>query len=132
MKIDLEKKLVKRFKFLQRDKDDMTPYYLFGIECENGWENLLYRLFEGIEKILEQDSDFRIMQIKEKFGSLRVYTNFSNDLIDTLINKAELESEKICEDCGKKGKLVKLNGWLRTQCQKCFKEWKKEQKERLK
>jgi hypothetical protein len=48
-----------------------------------------------------------------------------------MIAKAEHDSEKICEDCGKKGKIVKLNGWLRCQCSSCFKNWKKEQKERF-
>jgi hypothetical protein len=126
MRPELEQQLVKRFKFLQRGEEDKTPYYMFGIEHNDGWFDLLWRLFEGIEKILEQDSGFRIMQIKEKFGTLRIYTNFTSDLIDTLINKAELESEKICEDCGKKGKVVEYNGWLRCQCSKCLKKWKKD------
>jgi hypothetical protein len=125
MKPELEQKLVNRFKFLQRGEEDKTLYYMFGIEHNDGWFDLLWRLFEGIEKILEQDSGFRILQIKEKFGSLRIYTNFTSDLIDTLINKAELESEKICEDCGKKGKIINYNGWLRCQCSKCLKKWKK-------
>jgi hypothetical protein len=126
MKTELEKKLVDRFKFLQRGEDDRTPYYMFGIECSDGWFDLLYKTFEGIEKILEQDSNFRITQIKEKWGSIRIYTNFTNDPIDSLINKAELESEKICEDCGKKGKIINYNGWLRCQCTKCLKKWKRE------
>lgn len=68
MKKELEEKLVKRFKFLQRKNDDGTPYSMFGIECSDGWFDLLWRLFEEIKKKLEKGNSFSVSQIKEKWG----------------------------------------------------------------
>ena len=129
-----EEQLVERFKFLKLDKEDKSsrPYPMFGVECGKGWYNILWKMFEGIEKVLKDDESIYVAQIKEKWGLLRIYIDGGNDKIDKLIERAEKKSEKVCEHCGKKGKLRKLNGWLSTLCIKCLNDWKKEQKERLK
>ncbi len=60
----------------------------------------------------------KIEQIKEKFGTLRIYT----ENIDTtsytygVIDMAEAMSCKICEKCGKPGKLY-MKGWHKTLCE---------------
>lgn len=54
-------------------------------------------------------------QIKEKFGGLRLYTNFSNEYIDGAISMAMQMSHKTCEVCGKTGKLRGI-GWRYTAC----------------
>jgi hypothetical protein len=133
MKQKLIDKLTKRFKFMKPGKDDkgMYPYNMFSIECADGWFDLLRKLCEGIEKALNKGEDIFITQVKEKFSGLRFYYSGGNDLIDKLVEKAENDSFKICEGCGKKGKLRKLNGWLSTLCIKCFKKWKKEQDKRF-
>lgn len=47
----------------------------FGLEVGDGWLRLLWDLFEQIEKVLEEhgNPEFRLTQVKEKFGTLRVY-----------------------------------------------------------
>jgi hypothetical protein len=58
------------------------------------------------------------MQVKEKFGGLRFYTNGTSDEIHKLISEYESKSYATCEDCGKPGK-SRGSGWIRTLCDEC-------------
>ena len=62
-----------------------------------------------------EDTRLKAVQVKEKFGSLRFYTNMSTDEIDALIDAASLKSEQTCEECGQPGELSS-NGWWITLC----------------
>ena len=95
----------------------------FGIECGPGWFKLLDNLFFNIQKEIDRGKidGFKITQVKEKYGTLRVYSNFGNKKIDKLIEIAEAKSSITCELCGKKGSLRTI-GWLTTLCGKCYKE----------
>jgi hypothetical protein len=57
-----------------------------------------------------------VIQVKEKFGTLRFYINEGTDDIHRRIAKAEIESATICEATGKPGKLRTDIGWHRTLC----------------
>jgi len=54
-------------------------------------------------------------QIKEKFGTLRIYTSQLDPYIEGMIEMAEDMSEHICEKCGNKGRLYTIN-WHKTLC----------------
>lgn len=54
-------------------------------------------------------------QVKEKFGSLRMYSHGGDDFCDGVIQMAEAMSVRTCEDCGAPGKLGG-RGWIRTLC----------------
>lgn len=56
-----------------------------------------------------------VTQVKEKFGSLRFYTNTSTDQQQSYINFAEVLSASTCEVCGKKAKRNSY-GWIRARC----------------
>lgn len=64
---------------------------------------------------------FQATQVKEKYGTLRFYTNYSTRIMDKLINHAEYQSEKTCELCGEEGELSGY-GWLTTLCETHRKE----------
>ena len=64
------------------------------------------------------NTGFAVVQVKEKYGTLRYYTNGHNDAIEKLISKAEAQSAKTCEQCGKKGKM-RIGGWYRVLCNEC-------------
>ena len=113
---------------VEKDNSDYlpTPFELFGIECCSGWEKL-YR--PVIEKINEYNRDhpeepIQIEQIKEKWGTLRIYIDSAPQEIYDLIEKAEQDSQYTCEDCGFRDKVkVKIRntgGWYRTLCERCF------------
>jgi hypothetical protein len=56
-----------------------------------------------------------LTQVKEKYGTLRVYTCGGDSSFERYVEFAEYFSSRVCEDCGAPGKL-REGGWLRTLC----------------
>lgn len=97
----------------------------WGLACGNGW----YKIIDTMSKELtayakKHGVAIECEQVKEKFGTLRVYLNASNDATDKIVAKAEKASAKTCEHCGKPGR-IRETGWVMIACDKCFKERKK-------
>lgn len=95
----------------------------FGIECDDGWSDLI---FELVTKLIALEADepdtfqgFQFAQIKQKFGGLRVYCDFDSDTnykrINSLIEAYEHKANFICEICGKDAK-VRTLGYVQTLC----------------
>ena len=89
--------------------------------CEEGWRDLLERACVRIEAALVEGGAFRVLQIKEKFGTLRFY--WSGDMPDAAKAKVEeaialavARSACTCEICGVEGQLYNRSGWLATAC----------------
>lgn len=104
----------------------MEPYELFGVECGDGWKEILKPIFDYIEKYNQDktndDDKIAILQCKEKFGSLRVYTNFDTKELSKLIEGAERDSWETCEYCGSKERVGHTSGWIMTMCYDCLKK----------
>lgn len=121
MKQELEEKLRKKFTFYQ-----YGGFYGKGVvfECGDGWFKVLYDLSKKIQKLIDEkkiSKNFSVYQIKEKFGFLRYYPNFSTYELDKLIDQAEEQSMITCEQCGKKGKIRDIGEhWYMTLCDACF------------
>jgi hypothetical protein len=99
----------------------------FGFDCGDGWLPILEDLCDKIDEELKKSAliGFKVVQIKEKFGTLRFYVQDGNKVINELINAASKKAAITCEDCGKPGRRRTLNagkfhGWVRTQCDGCF------------
>ena len=60
-------------------------------------------------------------QVKEKFGTLRFYTNGGDEQIYGMIRMAESMSAVTCEECGAPGK-TRGRGWIYTACDAHTKE----------
>lgn len=134
----------------------------FGIECDIGWYNLIEAVFsvacqplhdinwrmdmyeddsEQLKSLHEQRKKEiqnlpSFVQIKEKFGTLRIYTDNINDSVAGAIMVAERLSACICESCGSTGERRSMRGWISTSCRSCaiekysekeVTEWEKEQ-----
>lgn len=129
---DKYKILLERFPLLFPSEDAETPFNDWGFEVPDGWYDLIentcrvlynhYRnaqwrmeyaekmkdkdpsLFEKYSKELEEEtSNLPVFtQIKEKFGTLRLYADNVNDYSDGIIGLAESLSEHICKHCGNK------------------------------
>lgn len=91
-------------------------------EFGDGWLDLVNSTLEKIEAI---DPHFRVLQIKEKWGKLRLYGESSYEygtpnsmLIESIIDEAEEHSGTVCEFCGLPGKLYTSHGETRTVCKK--------------
>jgi hypothetical protein len=82
-----------------------------------GWHQLIKDLEEKLNAI---DPNFELLQVKEKFGSLRYYTSFTavdgQARFDALISIAEETSDHICEVCGQPGENTPTRGWYKTLC----------------
>lgn len=100
------------------DVNSKTSISLFGIECGDGWHNLLDALCADIIKLAKEENvRFPVVrQIKEKFGTLRFYMDLETDAMYERICEAELESSKTCERCGEPGELTAVDGWYSTLC----------------
>lgn len=121
MRKELEDKLFNDFpKVLQRC-DDMTKSCMYwGIECGDGWYDILRDLCEKLTKEIEntpnaEDACYTASQVKEKYGTLRFYMNNSTKAMEDLIDKAEYETSQTCDVCGNPGRANKL-GWVSVRC----------------
>jgi hypothetical protein len=90
----------------------------FGMDCGDGWFDLIWNLCEQIEAHLVPE-DFEVAQVKEKWGGLRFYVMGGNWLTYDLISKAEEESYEVCEECGSRDGVTTEGGWLKTLCRGC-------------
>lgn len=99
----------------------MDSCLAFGFECTDGWYDLLKRLCEDIEA-LGPPEDFRVLQVKEKFGGLRFYTSGCSEAIHKRVDQAEKESYETCEECGTTSNVTTGGkGWISTLCDDCRK-----------
>lgn len=72
----------------------------------DGWVGIIERLHENLVLVAPE---YRITQVKEKFGGLRFYTNIGYDpdgIASMIIQHYERESEVTCDVCGERGKIV--------------------------
>ena len=93
-----------------------------GFECFKGWRPILGRLLERLESAIGQQpvevqADYRIIQVKQKFGRLRVYlSTMATPEMRAAIDEAEAESIATCEVCSAPGQMVDRNGWTSVKC----------------
>ena len=87
-----------------------TLLELFGTECGPGWYKLIQPVLDACAA-----EGVQITQIKEKYGTLRIYTGPASDKIYSLIDTAERRSAFTCETCGEPGAL-QGHGWVYTSC----------------
>lgn len=93
----------------------------FLFECGPGWEKILRKALNIIEQEIAKSEDPESMfvtQIKEKWGTLRIYMSYETDKISSVIERAEDKSEDTCEICGDPGEL-QAKGWYKVRCLKC-------------
>lgn len=93
----------------------------------NGWRKAFgIKFCEDLKKALSKLSkksrkEFRILDIKEKWGILSISTNFVTEEIDEVLFKYEGISVSTCIHCGNKAE-YESKGWISPYCEKCIKE----------
>jgi outer membrane protein assembly factor BamA len=75
----------------------ITPYMMYGVENEGCPQTNL------------------VIQVKEKYGTLRFYYDGGDEKIDGMVRMAEAMSAVTCEVCGNAGKF-RGRGWYYTSC----------------
>ena len=107
--------------FVENWNDPAISCMAWGFAVGDGWHDIVEQLLKDIKVIVDRDGlNFKLDQVKEKFGILRIYVSGANEEIHKLINQAEAESSKVCESCGST-EFVGRNdgGWIKTLCRKC-------------
>lgn len=96
-------------------------------ECGIGWRKLYQPIVDDIKQLnigLPEDEKIRILQIKEKFGGLRIYLNYYPAIVRDRIDEAERLSYGTCEQCGatENTGLLYYAGWIYNCCRDCAKK----------
>ena len=58
------------------------PYIVYGVECDDGWYNLIFDLCTELTDYYNENKipmNLHVEQIKEKYGGLRFYYYFDKD-----------------------------------------------------
>jgi hypothetical protein len=126
MKKELELFLSDKYPRMFRDYggDPRHTCMAWGMSHGDGWFGILCKMCENIQKVLDKNPElvegFKFAQIKEKFGTLRVYVDGGNKEIWDIIDQAERQSGLTCEECGTtEGNITTKGGWIRTLCDPC-------------
>ena len=136
MSPELQNKLYEKYPkiFKQRHLNMTETLMCWGFDCDDGWYALLDVLCEAIQAHVDYSTRVRdneiakglatepyrqveAVQVKEKFGALRFYTNNSDEYVTGLIDMAERMSARTSEQCGAPGTLVRKR-WYKTLCDK--------------
>ena len=121
--------------FRQKDLPMTQTCMCWGIECGNGWLEILDILCFHLQFNTDRNKypQVEAEQVKEKFGTLRFYysiipvegikyTERQYGVIDGLIELAESLSAYVCEKCGSNKNVSQTEGWITTLCEDCMKE----------
>lgn len=133
--IEVNKKLVAQMPFLKplsrisdTIPDEYDYYYteLDAAEIPRGWNALFFNYCLEITPILasvNELNDFHFLQVKEKWGQLRIYNSGINPVIAKEMDAVEKKyvdmSMKTCCLCGKPGKMT-YDGLVCPFCKECW------------
>ena len=141
------KRLLKKYPFLiyrniytgektysGEEESENLKYNYYTVWNRTGWKkvwlNYLKHVFYLYDNVWTEDEKkaFSFLQIKEKYGSLRIYTSFTDSRYNLEVI-AEMLSEWTCISCGKtprnkEGKRIiwRTTGWICPYCEKCAKK----------
>jgi hypothetical protein len=84
----------------------------YAVHLPKGWADIAQQLQERLEPFVAAGGV--VLQVKEKFGGLRVYTQ-GHDVpdLDDLCEAAE----KTCVECGSPGTMSARHGWVSPRCE---------------
>ena len=96
----------------------------------DGWISIVDTLCGSIQDHIDNTYDWvngekeakdqvRCTQMKEKFGTLRFYTDSGDDVIEGMIRLAEFMSYHTCQQCGSLDEIGRTQGWIYTMCKLC-------------
>lgn len=105
------------------DRICILPSYTELDAMEPGWRKAFgIQMCKEIRKQLIKEKKlfkWRIVQLKEKFGGIRLYSNFASNELYNIIDKYEEISYKTCGVCGKPATKIS-KGWVYPYCDDCI------------
>ena len=112
---------------IDEDDNEKRSIWTFFDDFPHGWltqfglemlEDLRNALIDegGAERLFA----YRVMQIKEKFGSLHFYANYDSDVTSDIMSCYEALSYLCCIDCGSFSHVRLMHGWITPVCYACW------------
>lgn len=145
MREELDQQLCEKYPeiFEDRNADMRETAMCWGFACGDGWYNIINQLCANIQHYTDwqnqnaakgytqykQVPQLKAVQVKEKFGTLRFYSEGGDDHIFGMIRMAEAMSAVTCEECGAPGE-QRHGGWVRTLCDRHEAERQRKMQER--
>jgi len=128
MAITTEQLIQKYPKIFQQYEGNPGMCNWFGVP--DGWLPIIDKLCGCIQNYIDNVTRYidgkpikpeqvTCVQMKEKFGSLRFYTNGNDEIVEGMIAMAEHLSYHTCQECGSEENIGRTGGWITTLCQKC-------------
>ena len=87
-----------------------------------GWAPIIRAFYMTITHNQHLYSNVQVLQVKEKFGGLRIYFIGGDLRLRGYVDGLAAASYYICEYCGRAGFLREDLGWVKTLCDGCYKE----------
>lgn len=78
-----------------------------------GWHEIVKSL---INDLFELGWNGTLIQVKEKYGTLRFYIGTSTEEMENRIEQAWKQSSITCDVCGKPGEVRTNRNWVMTRC----------------
>lgn len=105
--------------------DDDFEYEYLNLEIPVGWKLLFFQMCDDILPLLEKENiidKFRFVQVKEKYGLMRCYTNgVESDDVVQQIRKYEKLASVVCVQCGELAEYI-TTGYILPFCMECWKD----------
>jgi hypothetical protein len=128
--IEEQKQVIEKYPFLRARNIDGTidtesKFPMMFLEIPDGWYKLFFQMCDDIKPLLEKEGvmdDFYFIQCKEKFNSLRCYSNgTASQEVEDIIAKYEHMAYYVCTVCGKPATCVSTGYWA-SFCDDCWKD----------
>lgn len=90
-----------------------------GFDLPKGWFDIVWKLCLSLEHYYP-NSNIKVAQVKEKFGSLRFYFDSDDDdkKLLSLVAKYEFATSLVCQECGTTVGVEKTPGyWIGYYCE---------------
>ena len=129
MHIELQNYLTKKFPKLYTEVGAEYPFSHYYFECEDGWFRLILWLSRYLQNYIDMQNEFakrnpekylpvtqiKVLQVKEKFGTLAFYTHEGNQHTQAVIQFACFMSGNMCEFTGQLSDVgFNKKGWVKT------------------
>ena len=132
MNKELDAALCSKYPLLFKDRhgDMRETLMCWGFACDDGWYPLIDALCSSLmwDGHNFENNHIRVdppivVQVKEKFGTLRFYVDNATKEDRIKIDFAEFLSGTICESCGATRDVSRTKGgWVKTRCLTCQRE----------
>lgn len=122
-----------------QNTEEIESCWMFNLPV--GWQNsfCVQMCDELMAALGKYADDFIIIQLKEKYNSIRLYWDWAdkdyideeskemnaiNDMIDNIIRKYDEISYNTCVVCGKPATKYTKSGWLQGYCSECYERFR--------